>query len=105
MNRRGITLIGTLWLVAFLSVIFGATVLTIEAVQNRLTHHKQSQQAHCMAVSGLDYGAALRRSGKKVTTFNSPEFAGGGYFKVESTGKRLISTGYCGRSVVRLEGP
>lgn len=105
-RKRAMTLMGTLWLTAFLSVLFFGAAATVQSVQQRLIGHKQTQQAMAMAVSGQDYAGLLKRGGKLTPgfRFQSPDFEGG-RFVVEVTGAgRVLSTGYSGRSQYRLEG-
>ena len=105
-QRRGMTLLGTLWLIAFLSVLFFGAAATVESVQQRLIGHKQKQQAMSMALSGQDYALALKRSGKlaKKTRFQSPDFEGGRFVVEVMPNGHVLSTGYSGRSLYRLEG-
>jgi len=106
-KRRGLSLMGTMWLVTTLSVLIGCGILTLESIQGRLTGHKQQQQAACLALSGQNYAQALKRWGKwdRFEHFRSPEFPGAGYFEVRKVaGGRYLSVGYSGRSRCELAG-
>ena len=93
---RGVTLAGTLWMLALLGVLMSATLSGIGMIRARLLRHKEMEQAAAMAVSGQDYAAAHKSIGR----YRSPEFPGGGHFELEAGG---ASTGFCGRSRYRLE--
>jgi hypothetical protein len=100
------SLLGTMWLIALLSVLTLATIVTVELVQQRLVGHKQMQQAVTMAMSGLDYAVALQRSGKwaKGQRIQSPDFEGGRFVVERLSSGRIVATGYSGRAHYRLEG-
>ena len=104
--RRGVSLLGTMWLLALLVVLAGAGIVTVELVRARLVGHKQMEQATTMAVSGQDCAASLKRSGKLTPghRYQSPDF-GGGHFRLELLPNgHVLSTGCSGRSEFRLEG-
>lgn len=100
------TLLGTLWLIAFLTVLSFCATATVQSVQQRLVGHKQKQQAMTMALSGQDYALALKRSGKLKpgNRFQSPDFEAGRFVIEVSPQGKVLSTGYSGRSQFRLEG-
>ena len=104
--RRGITLLGVLWLMALLASLSMMATGVVRTVQGQLSNHKQKQQAAAMAISGRDYAAAMIRSGRWKGTqhFRSPVFNGAESFEVEVAGKRIVSIGWCGETRVRLEG-
>lgn len=103
--RRGITLIGTMWILALLGILLTGTFSALSMMRARLERHKQLQQAWAMALSGQDYARAQLRAHKwsQPYHFRSPEFPGGGRFEVEIKAGKLSSTGYCGRARQQLE--
>ena len=103
MSRRGVTLAGTLWMLAVLGVLMSATLSGIGMIRARLLRHKELEQAAAMAVSGQDYAAALQRQHKSIVRYRSPEFPGGGHFELEPGGAGVVSTGVCGPSRYRLD--
>ena len=111
LRARGITLLGTIWLMALLATLAAASWQTLSVVRGRLAAHKFSQQAAAMAISGHDYAAAQIRSGhwKGATHYRSPVFPSGASFEVEvrvvSGGYRILSLGEVGSVKFQMEGP
>ncbi len=105
-RQRGLTLLGTMWLITLLSILSFATIGTVEVIQQRLMGHKQMQQAATMALSGQEYARALQKSGKlaRGQRFQSPDFDGGRFVVECLPSGKIVSTGYSGRSQYRLEG-
>ena len=108
--RQGITLIGTLWLIALLGSLLLSALGIFLTVQGRLSGHKQSQQAAAMAISGRDYASAMIKSGrwKGPAQLKSPTFPGGESFEVEvkrsGSAFKIISIGHAGAAYYKMEG-
>ena len=106
MKKRGISLIGTLWLVAMLGTLAFASLGILSTLRNRLEAQKLNQESAAMAISGRDYAATMIASGqwKGPQHFRSPVFSSGGSFEVDVRADgRILSIGHVGAYQSQIE--
>lgn len=109
MRRRafGLVAVSTLALAVF--TMSTASLLQLEAARHRTSDRRYALQAESMALSGLDFAAAMLRHGRWQSSreFHSPPMEGGGEFVVRvqrhGAGWKIHSTGRAGWRECRRE--
>lgn len=98
MRRRGMTLIGLIYMAALMVALHFVIDSAIDSARDQISIHKHRQAAYWMAVSGVDFAETALASGRWTygRRYQSPPTLRGGSFEIQMTPDAYLVRGSAG---------